>query len=420
MPAGAPESFDPSFSPPPAPSSRQMPGVNPIADAVAQGGSQPSDDGISFHSSGKKPGRSWFPVTIAALVTLLLMLLGVFLWKSDVGSMVASSTGSEMESSYFPPPSSASAEEAAISAAEILERERKYLTSFAEQEAAAVEAPAMLTPVPEEKVQELRKVVSETGSDLPTISNPESILSAEQVEEPKAAIPVTGSPEPSVDNGVENDITPLEDARNVVRSFLEAKSWNERIPYIYGGVAIQTGIRDHYQKHPDEAVKDYRLDYFHSERSIDGLSSTFIFFLSFPGKEDGLPILVRAKGGRVGVDWETYQEFQGQAFAKFAEEKPKEPADFRVVIQRVTYWEDNRDSIPGIENLICYKVDPPYPGFTRFAFVPKNTVAGKRMVQDLSWETDPLAATVRMRFDAFSNGNPYLTVDEIVSRSWSE
>lgn len=258
-----------------------------------------------------------------------------------------------------------------------------------------------------------------------------SVESASKVEAPQM-IPVAGKMAEQVrpavaDLAKSEESTPApaegtERARDAIRRFLEADRWQERIPYIYDGEAKQSVLRDYFQNHPDRAVKDYRLDFFHSELGKDGTPSMFVFFLTMEREEDGFPVIVKsaADGKRFGVDWDLHVEFRDRHFAQFVEKKEEGIKEFRVVIQRVTYWEEDRDQIPGIENLVCYKVDPPFPGFTQYAFVDKSSEEGKKMVEGLSWETDPLAAKVRMTWAKFPNGRPYLRVTDLVARSWAE
>lgn len=237
---------------------------------------------------------------------------------------------------------------------------------------------------------------------------------------PEEAPPaVTDSPE----SGQAGQVgTSLDRARESIRRFLEAERWQERVPFIFDGESRQTALREYFQSHPDRAVKDYRLDFFHSETGPEGGSSIFVFFLTMEQEEDGFPVIVKSDrdGKKFGVDWDLHVEFKDRHFARFVEKKQEGSREFRVVIQRVTYWEEDRDQIPGIEDLVCYKIDPPYPGYTQYAFVEKGSDEGKKMVEALSWETDPLAAKVRVVWAKFPNGRSFLRVTELVARSWAE
>lgn len=216
--------------------------------------------------------------------------------------------------------------------------------------------------------------------------------------------------------------TALDRAKETICRFLEAERWQERVPFIFEGESKQAAVRDYFQKHPDRAVTDYRLDFFHSEKGQEGALSMYVYFLTLEQEADGFPVIVKsdAEGKRFGVDWDLHVEFRDRHFAEFVKKKEEESREFRVVIQRVTYWEEDRDQIPGVEDLVCYKIDPPYPGYTQHAFVEKGSEEGKRMMESLSWETDPLAAKVRMQWTKFANGRSYLRVTDLVSRSWAD
>ena len=234
---------------------------------------------------------------------------------------------------------------------------------------------------------------------------------------------VVGESETKVKSGADEAeaSTALDRAKEAIRRFLEAEHWQERIPFIFDGESKQSAIRDYFQNHPDKAVKDYRLDFFHSEAAKEGSPSMFVFFLTLAQEEDGFPVIVKSdrSGKKFGVDWDLHVEFKDRYFAQFVQKKEEGAHEFRVVIQRVTYWEEDRDQIPGIEDLVCYKIDPPYPGYTQYAFVEKGSDEGKRMVEALSWEADPLAAKVRVAWAKFANGRSYLRVTDLVARSWA-
>ena len=424
---------------------------------------------------GKKRS-AFFPVTVTLLSMAILSLSGVLLWRSELWRPGASSGASLALQTPAAPavPARNVAAEASQAARERAEAEMRGLAEAAAPvmpagaKPTAVESKAQPVPatVVMEKPAPQSKVVQETGprgsagkvvmadsakpvkapDEKPAAegktSSPASVLPAAipAVAEAKPAakaeapqmIPVAGKmPEPvspalnSLERSEEPAPAPAtgtDRAREAIRHFLEADRWQERVPYIYGGEAKQSALRDYFQNHADRAVKDYRLDFFHSELGKDGAPSMYVFFLTMEREEDGFPVIVKcdADGKRFGVDWDLHVEFRDRHFAQFVEKKEEGAKEFRVVIQRVTYWEEDRDQIPGVENLVCYKIDPPYPGFTQYAFVDKGSDEGKKMVEGLSWETDPLAAKVRMTWTKFPSGRPYLRVTDLVARSWAE
>ncbi len=215
-----------------------------------------------------------------------------------------------------------------------------------------------------------------------------------------------------------NKATLLEPARKTIRGFLEAKNWEGRLRFVHNGQGLRDQIQEYYASHVDLPFLDYRLDYFHTEPQPGGQRKVYVFFLTFSNQQDGFPVIVVEENNILGLDWDLFVEFKDRHFQQFIEERQKTPRSFRVVIQRVTYWESDRDQIPNVENLVCYKIDPPYPGFTQYAFVEKGTDAGERMTEQLSWQEDPLAAEVQLRWDEFDNGRAFLTVDRVASRSW--
>jgi hypothetical protein len=226
------------------------------------------------------------------------------------------------------------------------------------------------------------------------------------------------APAPAVQEAVTKDSPALDRARNVVRRFMEAQSWKDRVGLIEATGDPAAALSAYYQSHPDLPLTNYRLDFFHTETRPDDTGAAYIFFLTYANETDGFPVMVTENRGEFRLDWDLFLEFRERSFQRFVEEFPERPGTFRVVLQRVTYWESDRDQIPGVDQLLCYKIDPPYPGFTRFAFLDRDTPIGKQMAKELSWESDPLAAEVQLRWAKFPGGKSYLTIDELVSRSW--
>lgn len=278
------------------------------------------------------------------------------------------------------------------------------------------------TPKPEPKA-----VGGLSESVLPPEPRPLDSVSAEAppqreevqpgISEPRLAVappePVKAPPGAASGGGAA-----LEKARSVIREFLEAESWKGRVGLVEVEGDPTEALSRYYQRNPDIAVRNYRLDFFHTEESAAAGATAHIFFLTLANETDGFPIMVLERNGRFRVDWGLYVEFRQKAFRKFVEDMPAGSARFRVVLQRVTYSEADRDEVPGLDQMLCYKVDPPYPGMTRFAFVDKEKPIGKQLAREISWESDPLAAEVELKWETFPSGKRYLTIAQLVSASW--
>tara|TARA_R110002096_G_scaffold24760_6_gene77931 strand:- start:8161 stop:9321 length:1161 start_codon:yes stop_codon:yes gene_type:complete len=266
-------------------------------------------------------------------------------------------------------------------------------------------------PVPDKRPTELAEAKPASVEEEPPVDEPLRPVSGSDA----AVVAAPADEKVSLLKANQNAI--LEPARRAIRGFLEGENWEARLPYIHKGNEQRAEVAEYYANHVDLPFLDYRLDYFHTEPRPGG-RKVYVFFLTFSNQQDGFPVIVVEENQTLGLDWDLFVEFKDRHFQEFIEERDQTSQAFRVVIQRVTYWESDRDQIPDVENLVCYKIDPPYPGFTRYAFVAKDSDAGRRMVEQLSWQEDPLAGEVQLRWDEFENGRPYLTIDQLVSRSW--
>lgn len=377
-----------------------------VGQAVGQPSVQQAQAPVALEYSKKKQP---FPWVLISLVCILLCAIGYLLWKMGMvggGTALATPTPAEIDAVLPPaapvtpppvapvqpvPPIAASSDPVAALLVDDSDKAPEPL------EVAAINpSPPAIAPT------------AERSEPTPPISDPTDATDM------ITSRPLASPPASEEDNETYQILGP---ARQAIQSFLQAETWEQRLPYIHNSEQLKPLIQSYYADHGDGAILDYRLDFFHNERDGDG-PNIYVFFLTLPS-EEGFPILLREEEkGKCQLDWELFVEFNDRKFTEYVDSQSKDPRSFRVVIQRVTYWEPDRNQIPNVDSLICYKIDAPYPGVTQFAFVPKDTERGKEMTADLSWENEPLAAEVEFRWDEFENGRKYLTVESIVNRSW--
>jgi len=369
---------------------------------------------LGAHAFEEEVVRKPFPVALVALLVVIVSGAGYLSWRMGLWGpaedLIATSPA-------IP------AQIAKVVTAPPLNPELRPVASLGQSPVAArvqsvPSVPAEILPAPSPaKAAPMAVSVSDARLSpivAPTPPAPPVVAVAPTKESPA---PVGEAPKVP-DAPVTSDSPPLDRARNVVRRFLEAENWKDRVGLIEVPGDPASVLATYYKDHPDLAIENYRLDFFHNESRPGGGGSAYIFFLTFANEVDGFPVMVMERNGEYRLDWNLYTEFRGRSFQRFVEEMPKESAKFRVVLQRVTYWETDRDDIPGVDQLLCYKIDPPYPGFTRFAFLDRETPIGKQMARELSWEADPLAAEVELKWAEFPGGKRYLTVEQLISRSW--
>ena len=407
----------------------------PVAQGRRQASRDPSEFSVELaeHGYGETESRRAFPV---ALVTLLLVVAsgaGYLSWRMGLWETMEATLA-----------------EAVATPPQVAQAENVPITPTAQPVASLVQPP---TPASREKALPERRAtpVSEPiplaepypivsarspggteatrskaadvetpppGPALPPVDAPPSTPSSTKVSMAEASPAAAGAAPAPVEAAITPSSDPRDRARNVVRKFLEAQSWKDRVGLVDASGDPGAALSAYYQSHPDLPISNYRLDFFHNEPRPGDTGSAYIFFLTFPDETDGFPVMVMENQGEFRLDWDLYLEFREKAFQRFVEDAPEKAASFRLVLQRVTYWEPDRDQIPNVDQLLCYKIDPPYPGFTRYAFVDRETEVGKQLGKELSWESDPLAAEVQLKWSEFPGGKRYLTIDRLVARSW--
>jgi hypothetical protein len=303
--------------------------------------------------------------------------------------------------------------------------------------AALTTAGSVEVPVPEPEPPKAPVPVSGAGIGVAPVPAPpaEALPEAKRTEaRPPVADPsdfLGGAGEPPVEpmgpqirretvaGNTGGDEAGMERARAAVRKFLEASSWRERVDAVWTRGNAEEVLEAYYAQRPDLSVQHYRLDFFHRETLADG-SESFVFFLTYGGESDGFPVLVRGRGEDCRLDWDLFVEFRERTFQKFVEERPEIPGRFRLVIQRVTYLEPDREEIPDSEAWHCFRLDPPYPGWTRHAFVAKDSPAGEALGREVPWEAEPMAVEVELGWETFPNGKRFLALRRLVAKGWAE
>jgi len=211
---------------------------------------------------------------------------------------------------------------------------------------------------------------------------------------------------------------PLAEQRGALVSFLKGANWQERLPYIYRADSLKSSIETYYQSHPDGALPEHELEFFHLDESTENGGPYWIFFVTTPAAPDGFPAIVRRTPEGFKVDWECFVEFNDRLFVHFFESGEAGPKQFRVVLKRTDYWGPDRPQFTTLNYFICYRVELPYTDLDHYAFVASDDPLAEELSKKVTWGMPPLASIVSFERVNFAHGQSHLKIVDLVTDGW--
>ena len=216
--------------------------------------------------------------------------------------------------------------------------------------------------------------------------------------------------------------TPLSRTNDVMDAFLRAPNAQARLKYTFQGASLQAAIEDYYKKWPDKPIERYSLQLFQMEQSAERGGPYWVYLVSTSDMDQGFPLIVRVEEGNLKVDWEIYSEFYDRHFVRYREHKLPSPANFRVVIERVTdYYGSDLKDFKTLKDYQVYQVNPPYGDlneFSEYAFVKKDSELAKKFEKVVGLGDEPLAVIVTLDEKAFEHGVKHYVITDYLTEGW--
>jgi|GEM_PF-4434766 len=189
----------------------------------------------------------------------------------------------------------------------------------------------------------------------------------------------------------------LEEPVNILRLFLLANSWEERLKYVLWPDKIRPLMQLYYQKHDDGPIEVQHADVLPREPE-SGEATQQVFLLGGRDMPQPVPIMVEKTATGWLVDWAIFVEGREKLLEKFFAAKGDISAPFRVFVRRKRYFGED---IPDLENKLCYEIQPPAQGFIGHAFADKNTPLAAVLDRYLGWQVlnAPMVMELRWKND---------------------
>ena len=269
----------------------------------------------------------------------------------------------------------------------------------------------MISQTPGKRASKMQMLFASLAVSILTIATFTKAVAQETPATPKApeVLGAIVSPQPTVGTPDES----LEEPRAALKSFLDARNWQERAKFIQQAERLKPVMEAYYSTHPDGPIKVTSTDYLTTQPAPDGKGRFHLFSVECsPGP--AFPVSIEAKENGWLVDWESFVEFKDLALPEYFKQSSDQPQTFHVMLHRAHYFAKD---VPNQDQKLCFIVEPPIAGHVNYAWVNKDNQAllaklGRRA--DFGAISYPI---VKLRWVKEGDVS-YVMLDDIIADSW--
>lgn len=227
---------------------------------------------------------------------------------------------------------------------------------------------------------------------------------------PAVTLVTTPTPEPKVGRVPKE----AQSAVEVLKSFLAAPSWRERLPLVQKADALRAALERDPGLFKDGPIRATQIDFVDRYTTKGNVPPYCMFEISGGTLEHPVLALVEqsTKNG-VRVDWEAFIDFKEDLLLKFLEKKGAPNAKFRVMLRRKHYFDKD---VPDVSSKDAFEVKQPHGHFQGHIFLPKKSTLAQQLANQLGWSMDmPVIAELAWRSDG---KNHWVELVSISSYGW--
>jgi hypothetical protein len=176
--------------------------------------------------------------------------------------------------------------------------------------------------------------------------------------------------------------------------FFAAADWEARAAHVQTPGTIRPLMEQYYRENPEGPVSVRMIQLLrHDKAPASGGLPHCVFQVSGGDLKQPLPVMVEETPAGWKVDWLTFTEFKDDLLAKFMAGPQEEPKRFHVMIRKTHYFDDD---VPNLDELICFEIQPPMPGYSAYVFARKGTELSRALEANLRWEMPKTAVVAEL------------------------
>lgn len=200
----------------------------------------------------------------------------------------------------------------------------------------------------------------------------------------------------------------------VVRGFLDARSIEDRLPYVRHPLRVEPLMREWYAREP--AVTEWpEGKVLKRDKHLDQGRYFIRLYMDFVGIGRQMFILKQTRDS-LTLDWETATGYQPKPLAEFKAEHPTTPVEFRVKLKRSDYY-----NFKFIDRDVYQSVELSYPGqpeFRLFGYIQRSRPWASAVIKRLEAGEGP-SFIVELQYPTGEiQDDRQVEIFSIISESW--
>jgi hypothetical protein len=206
-------------------------------------------------------------------------------------------------------------------------------------------------------------------------------------------------------------------AEATLKAFLSAPDWASRLAYVMDPEDVRAAMKKHAEKEGDGPIE------------IDSIESAYVF----PDQEHfiiktkriatGFPVTIQRVGDDWRIDWETFEEFHGDAFRRFASGTLGENGEFHLYLKPQLSQDPN--------GFVRYQLTAPIEGRSYPAFAKRGSIAQAKITALLESESmkenpdiqkllakDGIPLILKLSYQSRGQNQNFLQLEDLVAQGW--
>lgn len=207
-----------------------------------------------------------------------------------------------------------------------------------------------------------------------------------------------------------NETELLREMEPLTKRFLEARTVEEMLPLVHKPEVVEPRLRAIY---PDGSLPAPGMSVFNSSGSVS-FRGSFASVSVLTRNHDRRFLAYRSTPQGLRIDWESWEGWSEMSWERFMEEKPTEPKLFRVLANRVDYY---NFSFQDDRRWQAYRLASPDGDHVLYGYVPRGTSLDDQLAPNGTATDVPY--TLMLKFpEGDHQGRNQVLIESCLTEGW--
>jgi hypothetical protein len=214
---------------------------------------------------------------------------------------------------------------------------------------------------------------------------------------------------------IKNAPPEVQPAVDGLMSFLNAKTWDERLKYTLQASKVAEKGRSYYQNSADGPIEVDVIEYLrHDTNPQIGKGTHVVFILSGKQWTYSFPVMVEQTDDGARVDWLTFVEFKDDLLRHYLSSQQSGPWSFHVELRRTHYFEEHPADA---DKMDCFELTSAMGTAHGYAFVPRDSALARSLANTITWDKEVSYVVANLQFRD-SPGGKWLELTGLPQLNW--